>query len=845
MLLTCLGILYAFHETKYPSFSILQKKADSLIELDKRHSIIQTFVSTESNLSSLRLQVDVRGRTDIPQATVSLCLIETAFSREIACNNILLPGKSDVKEINFSFPLQPESLGKRYQISIKTNAPPGLVFLWSSFNDGYFNGNLYVNGEEFPGDLTLRGYYHPSLLTLIRLLISSRHRLLLLIEFFIFFFICGYLILNMLSIKPISRTLSHCLIFSSCVGLAFPPILLYALEVLGVRLTRSILIYILLCLIGLFFFVRLIRHFQYRQCPIPNNRLQISSGFTREYLELTLDKYDIIFLALMILAMITRVLQVNSLLVPNWTDGLAHQNAIDALFANGVIPPGQIYHFGYHLTVFFAELLLGLASPEATLVFGQWLSMATGMTFYLLAQKVFGTKVLPLICLAFYWFLSPFPSYLISWGRYPLLMGMVLLPSAMIFGMEWITTRRPSSYLLSVLFALALLLVHSSLFVILGISLTSFLIFRGLDNRSKFSHKKLPPPSNRRIASQIGILIILLGLFSLPKVKTILAFSETCYEGYTSIDLCVSRIGNLSQIFGIPRENSDGLLVATYGNPEKNFDQIKEIVTNPDTKYQLYLTLKQGGRFLWLCAIIGSIYIFKTKRKLFYRISLWFILLIAVSFLQMLLFDIAVPSLTNIIIFLSIPVTLLSGAALQFLFVAKGDSKHFKNVCLASIIGLVLLSSYNSIGHVNPVTTFFNQKDKEAMIWIRQNTEINDLILINSFNWGNWRLPSDGGGWISSLTGRKTVFASSQQEIADIQRLINSNNIKYIYLGDGYGELQQSIFSGSNYELVYHNKGVYIFMVLREQLIWEVPVRARGTRYNPSKAISGTWHIGG
>lgn len=815
-LIACLGILYAFHETKYPSFSILQKKADSLIELDKRHSVIQTFVSTESNLNSIRFQVDVRGRTDIPQATVSICLIEAAFSREIACDKILLPRKSDMKEINFSFPVQPESLGKRYQISIKTNAPPGLVFLWSSFNDGYFNGNLYINGEEFLGDLTFRGYFRPNLLTLIRLLISSRHRLLLLIEFFIFFFICGYLILNVLPINPIPRTFSHCLILSSCVSLAFPPVFLYALEVLGVRLTRSIIIYLLLCLIGLIFLVRLIRLLLYRQRPIPNNRLQNNGGFAREYSEFTLDKYDIIFLVLMILAMITRVLQVNSLLVPNWTDGLAHQNAIDALFANGVIPPSQIYHFGYHLTVFFAESLLGLASPEATLVFGQWLSVATGMTFYLLAQKVFGIKVLPLICLAFYWFLSPFPSYLISWGRYPFLMGMVLLPAAMIFGMEWITTRRPSSFLLSVLFALALLLVHSSLFVILGISLTTFLIFRGLDNRSEFSYKTLTPHSNRRIAPQIGILILLLGLFSLPKVKTILAFSETCYEGYTSIDLCVSRIGNLSQIFGIPRANSDGLLVATYGNPEKNIDQVKEIVTNPATKYQLYLTFQHGGRILWLYGIFGSVYIFKTKRKLFYRISLWFILLIAVSFVQMLLFDIAVPSLTNIIIFLSIPVTLLSGAALQFLFVTKDDSKHFKNVCLASIIGLVLLSSYNSIGHVNPVTTFFNQKDKDAMIWIRQNTEINDLILINSFNWGNWHLPSDGGGWISSLTGRKTVFASSQQEITDIQRLINSNNIRYIYFGDGYGELQLSTFSSSKYELVYHKNGVYVFTVHRE-----------------------------
>lgn len=812
-------MLYTFHETKYPFFSILQKNADVLIELDKRHSIIQTFVSNESNLSSIRFQVDVRGRTDIPQSMVSICLIETAFSREIACDNMLLPGKSDVKEINFSFPLEPESLGKHYQISINTNAPPGLLFLWTSFNDRYSNGNLYINGEEMPGDLAFNGYFRPSLPTLISLLIRSKQRLLLLIEFFTLFFICGYLFLNMLSINPTPRTFSHRLILSCSIGLAFPPILLYILEVLDVRLTRSIIIYMLFCLIGLFLLARLIRLLLYRQRPIIKNRLQYNGGFVSEFSELTLDKYDIIFVALMILAMITRVLQVNNLFVPNWTDGLAHQNAINGLSAHGVIPPDQIYHFGYHLTVFFAESLLGMTSPEATLVFGQWLSVATGMTFYLLAQKVFGAKIIALICLAFYWFLSPFPSYLIAWGRYPFLMGMALLPAAIIFGMDWLTDRKPSSFFLSVLFGLSLLLVHASLFMIWAISLTSFFIFTGLHHRREFSSNKSTSHSNRKMAAQVGILILLLGMMILPKVKTILSFSETCYEGYTSLDLCITQIGYLSQLFGIPRENSDGLLVATYGIPEKNIDQVKEIVTNTDTKYQLHLTLQHGGRILWLCAVVGLVYIFKTRRNLFYGISLWFILIIAVSFGQMMLFDIAVPSLTNIIIFLSIPVTLLNGAALQFLFVPQDDSKHFKNICLAGIIGLVLLSSYNLIGHVNPVTTFFNQKDKDAMIWIRQKTEINDLILINSFYWGNWCLPSDGGGWISSLTGRNTVFASSQQEFSDIQRLINSKNIRYIYLGDGYGNLQPSTFSSSKYELAYHKDGVYIYKVLQEQLI--------------------------
>lgn len=786
-----------------------------MFELDKRHSLTQTFISAESYFSSIRFPVDARGRTDIPQSVVSLCLREAPpFSRDIACDNLLLPHSTDVEEINLSCPVPSESIEKRYQISIKTETPSGVIYFWSSLKDAYPYGNLYINDQEIPGDMAFWGYSRPNLLLLIKMFLNSIHRLPLLVEFFALCSICGYFILALLSIDLSATTISQRLILSNSVGLAFPPVFLYSLGLFDINLTRRAITGALLCIAGLILLVRIARSMLRVKNTNLKNYFQRNDNLTKQSQKITPDRYDIIFLVLFILAVITRLLQVENLFVPNWTDGLAHQNALNALFTSGVVPINQIYHIGFYLNTFFAQSLLRLDSPEATLIFGQWLSVASGMTFYLLAQKFFGNKLVPLICLAFYWFLSPFPSYLISWGRYPILLGMTLLPATIIFSIKWIETKKINNFFLASLFAVSLLLAHYSIFVIWGISVFSYMIFQKIQNRSEYSDNKLHALSTYKLIAQIGLLLLLLGLFFYPKVKTILSFSVICHDTFPYLDVCIRQIASSSHIFGIPTANLNGPLLSTYGNIINVMNQAKRIITDADAKYMFYLTLKQGGGMIWLCGTLGMAFMFRTNRKLFYGIVGWFMLLILFSVIQTLLLAVAVPNVTNIIIFFSIPLTLLCGSALQYFLETKEYTARLRNVILGALIGLILLGAYGSIGTVNPATTLFNREDQEAVAWIDQNTNVNDTILINSFYWGSWYMPSDGGGWVSSLTGRNTVFPSSQQEFADIQGLIDTNKVSYVYLGHGYGELQTSMFEKSNFKIVYQRDGISIYKVL-------------------------------
>ena len=375
------------------------------------------------------------------------------------------------------------------------------------------------------------------------------HRLLLLVAFFVLCSTCGYFILVLLAVDFSTTTISQSLILSSSVGLAFPPTFLYILGLLDIYLTRWVIICALLCFALLILLIRITRSVLCVRTGNLRSYFPRNTNITPRFQKITMDQYEIIFLVLLILSIITRLLQVDNLFVLNWTDGLAHQTALNTLFANGVVPINQIYHIGFYLNAFFAQSILGIDSPEATLIFGQWLSVASGMTFFLLAQKLFNTKLIPLICLAFYWFLSPFPSYLISWGRYPILLGITLLPVAIIFSIEWIETKKLNKFFLASLFAISLLLAHYSIFVIWAVFVFSFMIFQKIENRGKYSDNKLHTFSTYKLTTQIGLLLLLLVLFFYPKVKTIF---EICHTSFPYLDICLSQITEILFHFWYP-----------------------------------------------------------------------------------------------------------------------------------------------------------------------------------------------------------------------------------------------------------------------------------------------------
>jgi hypothetical protein len=600
------------------------------------------------------------------------------------------------------------------------------------------------------------------------------------------------------------------LILAVAFGLALSLVSVYIMGLLRIRVTDAWLRGLLAGLVGLNLLVVSVRVISlYRDTPAGGAR-GWRAVIKRALPRFAPDRYDILFVALFILAALVRVLQVQELFVPNWTDGLTHQNAIDRIIRTGVIPVSNIYHSGFYFGAVFIKSLLGLHSPEASLLFGQWLSLVAGLGFYLLGLRFSGSKAIALISLAFYWFLAPFPAYLISWARYAYLLGFTLLPATVIMSLEWMDKKSTFYFFLTAIFACALLLSHYSMIlmwaVFLGAVLTWGLI-KGRTHGQRDVFKKSLPPG---WFYQAGLLIIMLVLFFSPKL---------------------------------------GFLAADWDVLPRRIAQSRAMDAALDTFYMFRLTFQHGGILLWIFGLVGMFRSVREIPKASYLILAWLASMFVLAGVQVLAFATSIPSLTNLVIFLPLLLALFAGAGFRGLFeapdrssllisgsISRGDSvvttsvirpkerlkallQSCKPLTVALTGGLAILTlagAYVSLGIVNPTTVLFSAADRQARDWIAQNTRPADTFLINSFLWGAWYIPSDGGGWITPLTGRKTKYPPSAEQLDDIRKFIRANHIRYIYIGRGYGEIDSNQFEARDYVLVYNQSGIRIYRVLVE-----------------------------
>jgi hypothetical protein len=154
-------------------------------------------------------------------------------------------------------------------------------------------------------------------------------------------------------------------------------------------------------------------------------------------------KESLVVCLLLVLATTTRMIQINDLIVPSGIGSQFHENAIEQIRQAGALPLDSIYHLGFHSNAFLVSQLTHTPIPEAILVYGQWLSIVSGLSLYLLARMFFKNWIYAVTALALYWFVSPIPAYLINIGRYPFLQGLTLLPWAI--DLTWNYLKKGSS----------------------------------------------------------------------------------------------------------------------------------------------------------------------------------------------------------------------------------------------------------------------------------------------------------------------------------------------------------------------------------------------------------------
>ena len=138
-------------------------------------------------------------------------------------------------------------------------------------------------------------------------------------------------------------------------------------------------------------------------------------------------------------ALAWRFWQARDLVLPNWVDSQHHVLIVRKMIEFGGLPstlepylPGPFYyHFGFHAVGALFSVLSGLDPATSVLMLGQGISACVGLAVYALAKQLSKDWRIGVLAAVFITFVTKMPGYYLSWGRYTLLTGMLLLPLAM------------------------------------------------------------------------------------------------------------------------------------------------------------------------------------------------------------------------------------------------------------------------------------------------------------------------------------------------------------------------------------------------------------------------------
>ena len=503
-----------------------------------------------------------------------------------------------------------------------------------------------------------------------------------------------------------------------------------------------------------------------------------------------------------------RLYQARDLLLPNWVDGQHHFLIVRAIIEAGGLPQDLspylsvpfYYHYGFHAVAALFTAISGLSIGSAMLLLGQVVNAGVGLSVYALGKAVWHNWRPALVGALFVSFATRMPAYYLSWGRYTLITGLVLLPLAMAQAVDVVRGKNPlrSGLTLAVLTA-GLLLSH---------------YFAAL-----------------LLAAFLGLLILV-----------------TLFQGAHQIPQAWMRIS------GIVNSAALGFLLAvpwlwrvaqfSASNPgvETSLpESLDAALSSGRVQYIWQLLGPVSNHWLLLPAGIGLLLAFFKRHSIGF--GLWSLALA----LMALPWGVTLPPFRadHFAIVLFMPVTLLAGGL--FWMGASWMGKRLRRGWVTVLLLLLVVAGWTAWGLpktrdvVNPVTVLVTEADLDALDWVAENTPEDARFYINTAYWlSNLYRGVDGGGWLLPYSGRwalvPTVFygfspdrdwneklrgwGEAASEITtcseDFWQLVDDVALDWVYLRSGVGSLQPSgLAECEGVEIVYEEGGVVIYWLRR------------------------------
>ncbi|MGQ9846764.1 MAG: hypothetical protein ACUVQP_04585 [Bacteroidales bacterium] len=384
---------------------------------DRNQVIGQTFTSRQNGLNGIRLFVSSL-ENEVIQAVLTV-YDSPVKNREITKVGRDFSTTENGRYVEFIFPSPLDSYLQDFyfEISIQTN---GRVYFGGSDLSSYEDGSLYINSQPVDAQLTFIPLHDPFYL-IIGLFRQGFDWALWLLAAIYLYALPGYAILRLLIKEKWEGKWQLKLSISLATGLSLYPILLLLEEQLGVRI-GALNAYIPGALSSLYFFV------EWRK-----SGKEINLVFIKRLSLLTTASLWVLFSVIF-----TRFWAIRALSLPMWGDSVHHALISQLIVENGGLfnswqPYAEMesltYHFGFHANVAVISWLMGLLSPQATLVAGQLMNIFAVIVLFPLAWKISRNREIGGVAA---WLvaglLSFMPMFYVNWGRYTQLTGQVLLP---------------------------------------------------------------------------------------------------------------------------------------------------------------------------------------------------------------------------------------------------------------------------------------------------------------------------------------------------------------------------------------------------------------------------------
>jgi hypothetical protein len=487
-----------------------------------------------------------------------------------------------------------------------------------------------------------------------------------------------------------------------------------------------------------------------------------------------------------------RLWQARELVLPNWVDSLHHSLIVRKMVEAGgltaslepYLPGNFYYHFGFHSFTAVYSLLSKQFAPFAVLFLGQVISAGVSLSIYAFTKTLTRDWKIGLLAALLSAFVTKMPGYYLTWGRYTLLAGMLLMPLAMAFGLKVIRGQRGIGNLLALgVLTAGTLLTHyfnafllAVWFVVLGL----VWLFRAAKARSFKWHEAL----GLVLPVMIGLLAVL------PWYVRIFQYSGA-------------------------RADLSANLVGLAADRTEQWSYLRYLIGN---QLNLVLVIMAGGGVLWC--------LWRNEKVEF---ALWALFVGLMS----LPIGVQLSSFRHdyfgLVLFFPVSVMAASfvfGVVKFFQEKFTGLTARRISAALASVFMIFVLvyGGWSNRDVINKATILADQDDLDALNWINTHLPKDARFFINTAPWGFGLYRGvDGGAWITPYTGRWSLVPTNffsfsdnydyMNQMIDLSKrtasldemsnnlfigLICEANANYIYLKNGLGGITSNTLNMLN-----------------------------------------------